>query len=137
MKNDYQMRLYVAINKLLKRCKTLLVIPLLSSPALMISTPAHALKLSDLSQGWKSEMAAIAPVVLLGIMAIGICLAGWAAISGVIAKKNQEPLRWQLFGVIGGAIAIVIPALLMAFSGSLSSDNDNAGNVLMDLNIDY
>lgn len=137
MNNDYQMRLYVALNKLFKRCKTLLVIPVLSSPALLISTPAHALKISDLSTGWKSEMAAIAPVVLLGIMAIGICLAGWAAISGVIAKKNQEPLRWQLFGVIGGAIAIVIPALLMAFAGSLSSDNDNAGNVLMDLNIDY
>jgi len=137
MNSSYQERLYLALNKLFSRCKTMLVVPLLSSPALLVSTPAHALKVSDLSNTWKTEMAAIAPVVLLGIMALGIILAGWAAISGVIAKKNQEPLRWQLFGVIGGAVAIIIPALLMAFAGSLSGDNDNAGGVLNDLQIDY
>ncbi|MBF6615600.1 MAG: hypothetical protein ITG07_02630 [Candidimonas sp.] len=137
MNRSLQAEIYTSLNRLLARLKIGLKVTFMASPVLVMSTPAHALKLSNLSDGWKSEMAAIAPVVLLGIMAIGICLAGWAAISGVIAKKNQEPLRWQLFGVIGGAVAITIPALLLAFAGSLSDGNDNAGSVLNDLQIDY
>lgn len=137
MKQSLQLQMYTSVNRLLARLKSVVKIAVMASPVLVLSTPAHALKISDLATGWKTEMAATAPVVLLGIMAIGIILAGWAAISGVIAKKNQEPLRWQLFGVIGGAVAIVIPALLMAFAGSLSSDNGNSASVLNDLQIDY
>lgn len=137
MKQSLQLQMYTSVNRLLARLKSVVRIAVMMSPVLALSTPAHALRISDLATGWKSEMAGTAPVVLLGIMALGIILAGWAAISGVMAKKNQEPLRWQLFGVIGGAVAIVMPALLMAFSGSISSDNDNAGTVLNDLQIDY
>ncbi|MCF6783420.1 hypothetical protein [Stutzerimonas stutzeri] len=137
MRRSLQAEMYTGVNRLLTRMKKGMRLALMVSPLLVMSTSAHALKLSNLSSGWKSEMAAIAPVILLGIMALGIIMAGWAAISGVIAKKNQEPLRWQLFGVIGGAVAITIPAILLAFAGSLSDGNDNAGSVLNDLQIDY
>src|SRR5690606_3530160 len=127
MRRSLQAEMYTGVNRLLTRMKKGMRLALMVSPLLVMSTSAHALKPSNLSGGWKSETAAIAPVILLGIMALGIILAGWAAISGVIAKKNQEPLRWQLFGVIGGAVAITIPAILLAFAGSLSDGNDNAG----------
>ena len=126
-----------SIFNLLSRATPGAVVGTLSIPMLLVSTQAHALKGSDLAMGWKAEMAAIAPVWLLGVMAIGICIAGWAAISGVLAKKNQEPLKWQLFGVVGGAIAIVIPVVLLAFAGSLSDERGNAEGVMSELNIRY
>ncbi|MBA1280226.1 hypothetical protein [Stutzerimonas stutzeri] len=137
MKRSLQLEMYKMACRLLARLRAGLRISLIAVPVLAMSTPAHALKLSNLSSGWKSEVAEIAPVVLLIIMAIGICIAGWAAISGVMAKKNQEPLRWQVWGVIGGAVAITIPVLLLAFAGTLSDGNDNASSVLSDLQIGY
>lgn len=137
MKQSYQAEIYNSLNRLLVWLKARMKVLAVASPVLAISMPAHALKLSDFSSGWKSEAAEIAPVILLIIMGIGICLAAWAAISGVIAKKNQEPLRWQLFGVIGGAIAIVIPSIILAFAGSITDGNSDAGSSLSELNINY
>lgn len=137
MKYSLQVEMYRSVNKLLARLKTGLRVVFMASPVLVMSAPAHALKVSDLSGGWKAELAASVPVILLGIMGVGIILASWAAISGIIAKKNQEPLRWQLFGVIGGAFAIAVPAFLLALSGSLSDGASDAGSVLNDLKIDY
>lgn len=137
MKACVQMKMYLAAKNSLQRFRRLAVLPFLAAPSLLVSMPAYALKLSDFSTGWEEEAGAITPVVLMLIMAAGILFAGFAVVSGIIAKKNQEPLRWQLWGVVGGAMTMIIPALLMAMSGSLSSDNDSSSQVLSDLNINY
>lgn len=108
-----------------------------SLPLMMVSMPAHAFKLSDLFTGMKAEAAVIVPVVLLCIMGLGVIIGGWAVISGTLAKKNQEPLKWQVPGVIGSAIAIIFPLILLAFAGSLSNDQGNAEGVMSELNIKY
>jgi hypothetical protein len=108
-----------------------------SLPLMMVSMPAHAFKLSKLFSGMKTEMATIVPVVLLGIMGIGVIIGGWAIISGTLAKKNQEPLKWQVAGVIGGAMAIIFPLILLAFAGSMSNEQGDAEGVMSELNINY
>ena len=108
-----------------------------SLPLMMVSMPAHAFKLSELFTGMKSEAAVIVPVVLLIIMGGGVIIGGWAVISGIMAKKNQEPLKWQVAGVVGGAIAIIFPLILLAFAGSLSNEQGDAQGVMSELNIKY
>ncbi|MDU4254460.1 hypothetical protein [Pseudomonas sp.] len=121
------------------RIKQSLLGAVLVAPQLMlVSAPAHALKASDIvGTGWKQELASIAPVLLLFIMLCGIVLGGWAIISGINAKRNQEPLKWQIYGVIGGALAIVFPVVLLALGGSLSNEQGDAESVMSELNIKY
>ncbi|WP_326430273.1 hypothetical protein VQ574_21360 (plasmid) [Stutzerimonas frequens] len=124
---------------LLKRAsyRISLVATVLSAPLMLVATPAHAFKLSDLFNGIKSEWGMIVPVVLLLIMGLGVIFAGWAVISAIIAKKNQEPLKWQVAGLIGGFFAIVLPLILLAGAGSLTNEQGNAEGVMSELNINY
>lgn len=99
--------------------------------------PAFAFKLSTFAANWKSEFGALVPVILLGIAAVGICTAGTAIISGVMAKKNQRPLEWQAYGLFGGGLATVIPIIILAFAGSTTDENGGAEGVMSDLNLKY
>ena len=137
MKMLKKMSVSIVKSSAFARAKTITAASLISAPFMAFSTQAHAIKLSDLTSGMKNEIASIAPVWLLGIMALGICFAGVAVISGIIAKKNQEPLKWQVWGVVGGAIAIILPVILLSFAGSLSNDEGDAESVMSELNINY
>ncbi len=94
-------------------------------------------KLSSLSTGWQAEAKAVIPVVLLLISGIGVIIASVAVISGVMAKKNQEPLKWQLWGVIGGGLAVIVPVLVLATAGSVGSGQGNANSTMSELGIKF
>lgn len=102
---------------------------------LLLSHHAAALQISDFSANWESEASAIVPVVLLIVAAIGIIIAGTAIISGVSAKRNRQPLEWQTWGVIGGGLVTVIPVILLALSGSLTSGEGDADSVMNSLGL--
>lgn len=107
------------------------------SLSILLSEAAFAMKLSALSTSWKSEAAEVIPVVLMIIAGIGVIIAAIAVISGVMAKKNQEPLKWQLWGVIGGALAVIIPVLILATAGSVGSGKGNAEGTMKELGIGF
>lgn len=109
----------------------------LGAMLLAMAQPTWAFTLATFAEGWKSEAGTILPAVLLITAGIGVVIAGFATISGIMAKKNQQPLQWQLWGIIGGGLAVVIPAFILATSGSLTSENGNAEDVLSELSIDY
>lgn len=98
---------------------------------------AGGLKLSKLSEGWQDEAGAVVPVILMIVAGIGVVIAGIAVISGIMAKKNQEPLKWQLWGVIGGGLAVIVPVLILATAGSVGSGQGDADNTMKSLNIKY
>lgn len=98
---------------------------------------ASGFKLSNLSRGWLDEAGEVVPAILMIVAGIGVIIASIAVISGVMAKKNQEPLKWQLWGVIGGALAVIVPVLILATAGSVGSGQGNASGTLNQLNIKY
>lgn len=107
------------------------------SLAILLSESAVAKNLSALSTNWKVEAAAVIPVILLIVAGIGVIIASIAVISGVMAKKNQEPLKWQLWGVIGGALAVIVPVLVLATAGSVGSGQGSADSTMSDLGIKF
>lgn len=94
-------------------------------------------RLSDIFGNLGDEAKAIAPLFLLLVACIGVCIAAWAVISGILAKRQNNPLTWQVGGVIGGVLAVIIPLVIFAAAGSLSGGESEAGNVLRDLNVNY
>lgn len=96
---------------------------------------AKAKGISSLTSNWKSETQEIVPVILLIIAGLGVITAAIAVISGVMAKKNQEPLKWQLWGLVGGALAVIVPVLIMATAGSLGSGQGDASGTMKGLGI--
>lgn len=109
------------------------------SLSILLSEAAFAggVKLSGLASGWKSEAAEVVPVILMIVAGIGVIIAAVAVISGVMAKKNQEPLKWQLWGVVGGGLAVIVPVLILATAGSVGSGQGNAAGTMSDLKIKY
>jgi|GEM_PF-2414397 len=104
--------------------------------ALMLASNAvMAQQLSTFAAVWRSEAAAIVPVILLVIAGIGVCIAAWGVISGVLTKKQNQPLTWQVAAVIGGGLAVVIPIIILAVSGSLTGGAGNAGGTMNSLGI--
>lgn len=97
---------------------------------------AKAKGVSSLTANWKSETQEIVPVILLIIAGLGVITAAIAVISGVMAKKNQEPLKWQLWGLVGGALAVIVPVLIMATAGSLGSGQGDASGTMKGLGIE-
>lgn len=97
---------------------------------------AHATtKLSTFTTGWQSELSAGLKFFLLAVAAIGICLATVSSISWVIAKKNQEPTKWQHWGLLGGAAAVIMPIIVLAAAGSLGNGSGNAATTFNNLGI--
>lgn len=96
---------------------------------------AKAKGVSSLTANWKSETQEIVPVILLIVAGLGVITAAIAVISGVMAKKNQEPLKWQLWGLVGGALAVIVPVLIMATAGSLGSGQGDASGTMKGLGI--
>lgn len=108
------------------------------SLSILLSEAAFAgVKLSSLASGWKSEAAEVVPVILMIVAGIGVIIAAVAVISGVMAKKNQEPLKWQLWGVIGGGLAVIVPVLILATAGSVGSGQGNAEGTMNELKIKF
>lgn len=93
--------------------------------------------LSDFATGWKDEAKIILPAVLLLFAAAGIFMAAWGVISSITTKKQQQPLTWQLFAILGGAAAVVIPVIILAVSGSLTSGVGDAAGQFDELGITY
>lgn len=114
------------------------VIAVVALAAISATTPAMAATytLGGFASNWKSEYKLVFPVILLGISAIGICLAAWGTISAIMTKKQQQPLTWQHFAIFGGAAAVVIPVIILAFAGSMVGSN-SATQQFDDLDIKY
>jgi hypothetical protein len=130
---DLITNLYKATDRLLARVKRSLVFLAMA----ILSQPAWALKASDLTNGITYEFSAGVKLALLIIAGIGIVTAGSAIISWIIANKRNEPAKWQLGAVIGGAATTIVPLLILAFAGSLSDGQGDAEGVFNDLNINY
>lgn len=126
-------RLYVFFASMTASYKRILM----GLSVMAFSGHAAALTISDLTAFWRSEAAAIVPVILFIIAGIGIIIGGVAVISGILAKKNNQPLSWQVGGVIGGSLAVIIPVIILAFSGTLGSGEGNAQGTFRDLGINY
>lgn len=104
-----------------------------SSVALAAGSPL----VSDFATGWKDEAKIIVPIALLLFAAVGIIFAAWGVISSISTKKQQQPLTWQLWAICGGAAAVVIPVIILAASGSLTSGQGNASSQFDELGVKY
>lgn len=113
--------------------RTLVVLGLLFSSHSVMAND----RLSAIFENLGDEASIIAPVFLLLVAAAGVCIAGWAVISGVMEKKKNQPLTWQVGGVIGGSLAVIVPLFIFAFTGSMSGGDSEAASMLDSLNVDY
>lgn len=93
--------------------------------------------ISDFGMGWKAEAKIMLPIILLLFAATGVVFAAWGVISSITTKKQQQPLTWQLYSICGGAAAVVIPIIILAASGSLTSGAGNASNSFDELGVSY
>lgn len=131
--SGFSQRLYEAVEK-----KRMLLAKLLSMPMVFIvSQPAWALKASDLTKGVKSEWADFVQLGLFIVAGIGILTAAVGAISWVIAKRNNEPAKWQGWAMLGGAVAIVVPVFILAISGSLTNEQGNADAIMNEMGVNF
>jgi len=132
MKNDISKDIYNSVRGMIRSgVRMLPAAALLTAPAMAFAQ----VRISDLSSGWKAEATAILPVVMLLIAAIGIAVAGTAVLSGISAKRNQRPLEWQVWGVIGGALAVIIPLVILATAGTITDGRGDADGVMGDLGL--
>lgn len=101
-----------------------------------VAGSAHAVdKISGLTSGWTTELSESTKFYLLAIAAAGICLGSWSTISAIMAKKNQEPLKWQGWGLVGGGAAVIVPVLILAFAGSIGGGSGGASTTFTKLGI--
>lgn len=113
--------------------RTLVVLGLLFSSNSVMAND----RVSAIFENIGNEASLIAPIFLLIVAAAGVCIAAWAVISGIMEKKKNQPLTWQVGGVIGGSLAVIVPLLIFAFTGSMSGGESDAANMLNQLNVDY
>lgn len=92
-------------------------------------------KISGMTGGWTTELGAGTKFGLLLLAAAGIVLGTYSSISWVIAKKNQETPKWQGYGLLGGAAAVIGPVLVLAFAGSIGNGGGNATGTFNQLGI--
>ena len=60
-------------------------------------------------------------VTIMGLM--GVTLAGFGIISAIMAKKNQRPLEFQLWFVVGGVLLVLLIPFVVAMGESVSGQN--------------
>ncbi|WP_153785229.1 hypothetical protein [Pseudomonas sp. EMN2] len=94
-------------------------------------------KWSDIWAGWIDEFKSAGPVALGFFALCGFIYCGWSIMSAISTKKQNQPLTWQFFGVLGGALCTIIPVILIATSGSVSNGQGNTSNALSELNVNY
>lgn len=127
----------------MKNIKTILetLSPLRTLVALGLLFSSHSVMANDrvsaIFENIGDEVSIIAPIFLLIVAGAGVCIAGWAVISGIMEKKKNQPLTWQVGGVIGGSLAVIVPLFIFAFTGSMSGGDSEAANMLNNLNVDY
>lgn len=101
---------------------------------LLFAAPSHASnKLSGFFKAWEDEGKTILPILLWGFAAVGVVMMGSAAWSFIQAKKNREPVTWQVYGFFGGAFLTVIGAfalMVTASSGTSAKSLDGLQNLL-------
>ena len=129
----FSQRIYEAVEKQRKRMARLLAIPLI----FIFCQPAWALKGSDLTKGIKSEFADAVQTGLFIVAGVGIITAAVGAISWVVAKRNNEPAKWQGWAMLGGAVAIVVPVFILAISGSLTGEQGNADAIMNEMGVNF
>ncbi|MDZ5605229.1 hypothetical protein SJI00_20870 [Pseudomonas sp. RP23018S] len=108
---------------------------LLTAPC--VASAASGPLLSTFMEGWKDETKIGLPILLLLIGGLGVLFASWGIISAISTKKQNQPLTWQLFAILGGAAAVVGPIFVLATSGSLTSGQGNGSSQFDDLGIKY
>lgn len=101
------------------------------------ASAAGGFAISNFFTGFKEELKIIMPVVMLIIAAIGIFFAAWGIISAISTKKQQQPLTWQLFAVIGGSLAVVVPIIVLSTAGSATNQQGDAEKQMSEMGIDY
>lgn len=109
----------------------------MSALMLLASPMAHAAKMSTYFTGIGTEFAAGLRLGLLIVAGVGILTAGIAILTWIQASRRNEPAKWQLYGVIGGALATIVPLIVLAMAGSLSNETGGAANMFNELGIQY
>lgn len=106
---------------------------------LAMAAPASAatFSVSKILAGWKTEIGASMPVIMLLIAAVGMIMAGVSLTSAWSAKKNKQPLEWQGWGILVGAAVTIVPLIVMAFTGSLSGGNSSGESMINEMNLTY
>jgi len=114
---------------------------MVAAAAVLLTAPGVASAagplISDFMEGWKDETKIGLPILLLLIGGLGVLFGAWGIISAIQTKKQNQPLTWQLFAIIGGAAAVVGPIFILAMSGSLTSGQGNGSTQFDDLGIKY
>jgi|SRR5450830_1922309 hypothetical protein len=124
------------VKKIVKAAVPLAVIALLAYSS-TASAAGSGYLISNFFNGMKSEAKIIVPIGLLLIAAAGIFFAGWGILSAISTKKQQQPLTWQLFAIVGGALAVVVPVIVLGFAGSATDGQGDAESQMSELGIKY
>ncbi|MGE6322963.1 hypothetical protein ACQKEF_22290 [Pseudomonas oryzihabitans] len=99
------------------------------------SPSAHAVQLSTFFNNMTSELSAGMKFGLLLASAAGILIGVFSLVSFMIAKKNQEPAKWQMWGMVIGGVILIAPLIMLAVAGSISGGAGGAAQTFNDLGI--
>jgi|GEM_PF-5251598 len=99
--------------------------------ALFIPGTANA-ALSDWVANIGKEFATVLPVIVSIMGLLGVALAGFGIISAVMAKKNQRPLEFQGWFIVGGVLLVLLIPFVIATGDSVSglATTDSIDSVL-------
>lgn len=128
-KDSQKSKLHV-FNRFMMRFKALLPVVLISA-----APSAHAAKLSTYFTNMTAELSAGMKFGLLLASAAGILIGVFSLVSFMIAKKNQEPAKWQMWGMVIGGVILIAPLLMLAVAGSITGGSGGATQTFNDLGI--
>ena len=94
--------------------------------SIWMPSTAHAGGFSDWIVNIGKEFAAATPVIIGILAALGIMLAGFGVVSAIMAKKNQRPLEYQMWFVVGGVVLVLLIPFVSAVGESLSGQDAGA-----------
>ena len=104
--------------------------------ALAIPTAAHAQNsVANILTGIEGELRDIMPIAMLIIGSVGMIIAGISLISAWSAKKNKQPLEWQGWGIVIGALVTIVPLIVSSFTGTLSGGNADGSQMIDSMNL--
>ncbi|KXS55104.1 MAG: hypothetical protein AWU57_528 [Marinobacter sp. T13-3] len=94
----------------------------------LVPSVANAAGISDWFVNMGKEFATIIPIIVVILGAVGVVMAGFGIISAVMAKKNQRPLEYQHWLIVGGVLCVLLVPFVLALGQSISG-KDASGNV--------